>query len=159
MTRPTINLAVKPMFRRIAYLSSIVLGLYGCGAMPSPYLGRCGKAPNLEVISLTMFPDPLPAARKIDQWRAMVRSDSAELCLTTLTIVETEASIPVTQERQVELSLGANEILLYSVEDYRLTGNRICFELNGYLSGTKIAVDSPRRYCARTIDKGWWSMR
>ena len=159
MTRLTIHLAVKPIFRPILYFTSLVLGLYGCGAMPSPYLGRCGKAPNLEVISLTMFPDPLPAARKIDQWRAMVRSDSAELCLTTLTIVETEASIPVTQERQVELSLGANEILLYSVEDYRLTGNRICFELNGYLSGNKIAVDSPRRYCARTIDKSWWSMR
>ena len=159
MTRLTINLAVTPMFRRIAYLTSIVLGLYGCGAMPNPYLGSCGKTPNLEVISLTMFPDPLPAARKIDQWRAMVRSDSAELCLTTLAIVEAGAAVPVTQERQAELSLGANEILLYSVEDYRLTGNRICFELSGYISGNKAAVESPRRYCARTIDKGWWSMR
>src|ERR1700752_1697287 len=102
MAKRSINLAVKPMFGRIAYLASIVLALYGCGAMPNPYLGRCGKAPNLEVISLTMFPDPLPAARKIDQWRAMVRSDSAELCLTALTIVEAEASLPVTQERQVE---------------------------------------------------------
>src|SRR5258705_6808027 len=122
MTRLLINLAVKSIFRRIAYLASILLGLYGCSALPNPHLGRCGKAPNLEVISLTMFPDPLPAARKIDQWRAMVRSDSAELCLTTLTIVEGETSVPVTQERPVELSLGANEILLYSVEDYRLTG-------------------------------------
>lgn len=147
------------MFRRIAYLTSIVLGLYGCGAMPNPYLGSCGKAPNLEVISLTMFPDPLPAARKIDQWRAMVRSDSADLCLTTLAIVEAGNPTRITQERQVELSLGANEILLYSVDDYRLTGNRICFELAAYLNGNKTAVDSPRRYCARTIDKGWWSMR
>ena len=159
MTQLTIDHPVKPIFIRVAYLTSIVLGLYGCGAMPNPYLGRCGKAPNLEVISLTMFPDPLPSARKIDQWRAMVRSDGADLCLTTLTIVEAEASLPVTQERQVELSLGANEILLYSVEDYRLTGSRICFELTGYISGNKIAIDSPRRYCARTIDKGWWSMR
>jgi hypothetical protein len=159
MTRLTIYLVVKPIFRRIAFFISIVLGLYGCGAVPNPYLGRCGKAPNLEVISLTMFPDPLPAARRIDQWRAMVRSDSTELCSTTLTIVEAETSVPVTQERQVELSLGANEILLYSVEDYRLTGNRICFELTGYISGNKVAVDSPRRYCTRTIDKGWWSMR
>ena len=159
MTRLRINLAVKPTFTPIAYLASLVLGLYGCGAMPNPYLGRCGKAPNLEVISLTMFPDPLPAARKIDQWRAMVRSDSTELCLTTLTIVEAGASVPATQERQVELSLGANEVLLYSVEDYRLTGNRICFELAGYISGNKAVVESPRRYCARTIDKGWWSMR
>ena len=159
MTRLTINLAVKAIFTRVAFLTSIVLGLYGCGALPNPYLGRCGKAPNLEVISLTMFPDPLPAARKIDQWRAMVRSDSAELCLTTLTIVEAETSVPVTQERQVELSLGANEILLYSVEEHRLTGSRICFELTGYISGNKVAVDSPRRYCARAIDKGWWSMR
>ena len=159
MAKRSINLAVKPMFGRIAYLASIVLGLYGCGALPSPYLGRCGKAPNLEVISLTMFPDPLPAARKIDQWRAMVRSDSAELCMTTLTIVEAGEPVPVTQERQVELSLGANEILMYSVEDYRLTGNRICFELTGYVSGNKAAIESPRRYCARIIDKGWWSMR
>ena len=70
-----------------------------------------------------------------------------------------EASVSVTQERQVELSLGANEILLYSVEDYRLTGNRICFELTGYISGNKVAVDSPRRYCTRIIDNDWWSMR
>ena len=96
MTRLTIHLAVKPIFSPILYFTSLVLGLYGCGAMPSPYLGRCRKAPNLEVISLTMFPDPLPAARKIDQWRAMVRSDSTELCLTTLTIIEAEASVPVT---------------------------------------------------------------
>jgi hypothetical protein len=147
------------MNRPIALFCLIAIGLSGCATLSDPYLGSCGKKPNLEIISLTMFPDPLPEARKIDQWRAIMRSDSAELCQTTLAIVEEGKSHPITQERKVELTLGANEILFTSVDSYRMSGNRICFEITGYLDGNKAPVKSPRRFCARTIDKGWWSMR
>ena len=150
---------MKMMNRQIALFCLIAIGISGCATLANSYLGSCGKTPNLEVVSLTMFPDPLPESRKIDQWRAIVRSDSAELCQTTLAIVEEGKSQPLTQERKVELTLGANEILLYSTDDYRLTGNRTCFELTGYINGNKAAIATPRRFCARTIDKGWWSMR
>jgi hypothetical protein len=144
--------------RPIALFCLIAIGISGC-ALTNSYLGACGKTPNLEVISLAMFPDPLPEARKIDQWRAIVRSDSSELCQTTLAIVEEGKSQPVAQERKVELTLGANEILFTSVDSYQMIGNRICFEITGYLDGNKAAIAAPRRFCARTIDKGWWSMR
>jgi len=145
--------------RQIALFCLIAMSFAGCAALTNPYLGSCGKTPNLEIVSLTMFPDPLPESRKIDQWRAIVRSDSSELCQTTLAIVEEGKTQPITPERQVELTLGANEILFTSVDSYRMRGNRICFEITGYLDGNKTALKSPRRFCARVIDKGVWSMR
>ncbi len=149
---------MKTMNRPIALFGLIAMGLSAC-AVANSYLGACGKKPNLEVVSLAMFPDPLPEARKIDQWRVIVRSDSAELCQTTLAIIEEGKSQPITQERKVELTLGANEILFTSNDSYRMSGNRICFEITGYLDGTKAAIAAPRRFCARAIDKGLWSMR
>ena len=149
---------MKTMTGPIALFGLIAMGLSGC-AVTNPNLGSCGQTPNLEVISLTMFPDPLPEARKIDQWRAILRSDSSDLCQTTLAIVEEGKPQPVAQERKVELTLGANEILFTSIDSYRMSGNRICFEITGYLDGSKAAIKSPRRFCARTIDKGLWSMR
>ena len=106
-----------------------------------------------------MFPDPLPEARKIDQWRAIIRSDGSDLCRTTLSITEAGADKAITPEKESELTLGANEMVLYSFDDYRLSGNEVCFEVSAYMSGKKVSVDAPRRFCARTIDRGWWSMR
>jgi hypothetical protein len=135
------------------------LTLQACALQQTPYTGSCGKAPKLELMSLTMFPDPLPEARKIDQWRAMIRSDSSEVCQTTLSIIATGGSEPITQEAKAELTLGANDIRLYSLDNYRLSGKEICFEINAYIDGKKISLDAPRRSCAHSIDSGWWSMR
>ncbi|HWH79811.1 MAG TPA: hypothetical protein VNT76_20665 [Candidatus Binatus sp.] len=148
---------------KIFYLLTSLIGfgtlvLAGCSQV-NPYFGSCGKAPNLEVIALNMFPDPLPAARKIDQWRAIVRSDSADLCKTTLAVAIEGQSTPITAERSADLALGANEVLLYTLDDYRLSGDRLCFELTAYINSEKLAVKAPRRFCARTIDRDWWSMR
>jgi hypothetical protein len=133
--------------------------LQSCTPAQNPYLGSCGWTPRLELISLAMFPDPLPEARKIDQWRAIIRSDSSDLCQTTLAVVEADTYKMITAERETELSLGANEVIFYSVDSYRLSGNEICFEVSAYMHGNKISLDSPRRFCARTIDRAWWSMR
>jgi len=122
-------------------------------------MGSCGKTPKLELMSLAMFPDPVPEARKIDQWRAIIRSDSSEICQTTLSIFEAGSKELITHEVKTDLTLGANEVLLYSLDDYRLSSNEVCFEVNAYIAGTKVALESPRRFCARTIDSGWWSMR
>jgi len=125
----------------------------------TPHTGSCGKTPNLVLMSLAMFPDPLPEARKIDQWRAVIRSDSSDVCQTTLSLVEAGAAEAITQQVQTELTLGANEVRLYSLDNYRLSGKEICFEVNAYINGQKVPLDAPRRSCARTIDSGWWSMR
>ena len=137
----------------------IALLLQSCGVVQTPYSGVCGRAPNLELESLAMVPDPLPEARKIDQWRAIIRSDSADLCKTTLTVIEADSDKPVTPERESELSLGTNEITFSSLDAYRLSGSEICFNVSAYMAGQPITLKSPKRFCARTIDRGWWSMR
>ena len=133
--------------------------LQSCTVAQTPYMGTCGRTPKLELVSLALAPDPLPEARKIDTWRAIIRSDSADVCQTTLDIVEAETQKPVTPELQSEVSLGMNEVILDSLADYRLSGNEICFTVGAYINNNKITLESPRRFCARTIDRGWWSMR
>lgn len=150
--------------KRKNYLSFLVilliLNLPACATQrQTPYTGSCGKTPNLELVSLSMFPDPLPEARKIDQWRAVIRSDGSDLCQTTLSIVDTAGAEPITQEVKTELTLGANHVRLYALDNYRLSGKEICFEVNAYIDGKKLSLHAPRRFCARTIDQGWWSMR
>ena len=140
-------------------LSASVLLLQSCSVAQIPYMGSCGRTPNLELVSLAMTPDPLPEARKIDQWRVMIRSDSSDICETTLGVMEADTDRPITPEKQTELSLGVNEFTIFSLEDYRLSGSESCFEVSAYIHNQLITLQSPRRFCARTIDRGWWSMR
>ncbi|HKY07915.1 MAG TPA: hypothetical protein VJQ55_06725 [Candidatus Binatia bacterium] len=76
-----------------------------------------------------------------------------------LTVVEAGTEKSITPQQPVELSLGANDIVAYAIEDYRLSGNEVCFEIRAYLREDKISLESRRPFCARTIDRGWWSMR
>src|SRR5581483_10488547 len=110
-------------------------------------------------MSLTMYRDPLPEARKIDEWRAIIRSDSSAVCQTTLTVVDAETKKVISLETKIDLTLGANEVPLYSIDDYRLSGNQACFEVNAYINGQQAPLEAPRPFCARTIEKGGWSMR
>lgn len=48
-----------------------------------------------------MIPDPFPEARKIDQWRAIIRSDSSDLCQTTLGVVEADTDKLVIPENSL----------------------------------------------------------
>ena len=148
---------------RFCYLTfpfvALAAMLQSCTVPQSPYAGICGRTPNLELVSLAMAPDPLPEARKIDTWRAIIRSDSADVCRTTIDVVEAESQKPVTPELRSEVSLGMNEVILDSLANYRLSGNEICFTVGAYINNNKVALQSPRRFCARTIDRGWWSMR
>jgi hypothetical protein len=136
----------------------LLMGLIfqSCGAVRT---GPCSKTQNLELVSLAMYRDPLPEARKIDQWRAIIRSDSSAICQTSISIAEAESKQLITHETKTDLSLGINQILLYSLDDYRLSGKEVCFEVNVSIDGNKIPIDAARRFCARTIDRGLWSMR
>jgi len=150
---------VKSIRRRALLFLAVASLLQACGASQTAYLGTCGKTPNLELTSLTMYRDPLPEARKIDEWRAIIRSDSSDVCQTTVTIADAETKRIISLETKIDLTLGANEVPLYSIDDYRLSGKQVCFEVNAYINGNQAPLDSPRQFCARTIEKGWWSMR
>jgi hypothetical protein len=149
--------------RRIDYFIKLFVPLalmfQGCAVPQNPYVGSCSKVPKPEIISLAMSPDPLPEARRIDQWRVIIRSDSSDLCQATLDVVESNTGKVITEEKPSEITLGANEIFLNSLEDYRLSGDLICFEVNAYIGGTKVAIKSSRRFCARRFNRSWFSMR
>lgn len=141
-------------------LACLAVVLEGCtSTAQTPYIGSCAKPPKFEIESLAFFPDPLPEARKIDQWRAIIRSDSSEICPATLAIVEAGKSEPITREAKAELTIGVNNVLFYAVDSYRMSGTELCFELAAYINGNKAPMESPRPFCAQTIDRGWWSMR
>lgn len=130
-----------------------------CAPAQNPYFTSCGKAPKLELVSLAMFPDPLPEARKIDQWRAVIRSDGSDLCETALAVRQEGKGQSITLQTRAELSLGQNHVLLYADENYRLSGGEVCFEMSAHIGGKNVPIETARRFCARTIDRGWWSMR
>src|SRR4030095_8249879 len=114
---------VKNVNHAAMMLGLTALILQSCATSQTPHQGSCGKTPKLELESLTMFPDPLPEARKIDQWRATIRSDSSDICHATLAIiatVEDGKTEPITLAKQAELSLGGNNILLYGIARSRL---------------------------------------
>jgi len=115
--------------------------------------------PNLELVALTMYRDPLPEARRIDQWRAIIRSDGQGVCRATLNIVDGAKKELISHQAETELSLGTNEVILYSLDNYRLTGNEVCFEVNASIGADKVNLKSPQPFCARTMGSGWWSMR
>src|ERR1700746_1360028 len=88
----------------------------------------CGKEHKLEIVSLAIYPDPLPESRRIGQWRVRIRSDAPKECQTTIRVVETGTSDPITQEKLLVLSPGVNDISLSTAESYRLTGKERCFD-------------------------------
>src|ERR1043166_2929707 len=117
---------VKLIRCRVLLLLAVASLLQACGVSQTAYHGTCGKTPNLELTSLAMYRDPLPEARKIDEWRAIIRSDSSDVCQTTLNIADAETKKVISQETKIDLTLGANEVALYSLDDYRLSGNQVC---------------------------------
>jgi len=119
----------------------------------------CGTEQKLEIVSLALYPDPLPESRRIDEWRMRIRSDAPKECQTTIRVVETGTSDPISQEKLLVLSPSVNDISLSAAERYRLTGTERCFDVVADSDGSKQPIDSPRKWCARLVDGRWWSMR
>ena len=57
------------------------------------------------------------------------------------------------------MTLGANEVTFYPLDNYRLSGAKFCFAVSAYMHANELSLGSPRRFCARNVDGGWWSMR
>lgn len=134
----------------------------GCGQIfrssqyPAP---ACGKQHALQLIAVRFFPDPLPEARRIDQWRASIRSDAAETCRTQLVVAEKDKSDNISVEYTVYINPGNNEIFMNGLDKYRLSGADLCFQVLAHRDGAKTPLDAKEKHCARTIDKALWSMR
>lgn len=144
----------------LAILAAI-LAAAGCGILrgaqyPAP---PCGKQHELQLITVRFFPDPLPEARRIDQWRATIRSDSAETCRTQIAVTERNKNDNIGVEYTVYINSGSNEIYMNGLDKYRLSGSDVCFQVMALRDGAKAPIESKEKHCARTIDKALWSMR
>lgn len=144
---------------------SIILSLFavwGCGQIfrtaqyPAP---ACGKQHPLQLVSVKFFPDPIPETRRIDQWRATIRSDSAETCRTNIAVTEKDKNENISIEYTVYLTSGNNEIFLNGMDKYRVSGNDLCFQVLATIDGSKSPMITKEKHCARAIDKALWSMR
>ena len=135
------------------------IGFQSCIFRQPEHAVLCGQEQKLEVVSIAIYPDPLPESRRIDEWRVRIRSDAPKECQTTVRLVETGASNPITQEKLLVFSPGMNDISLNLAESYRLSGTEQCFAAVTDSDGSKRPVDSPRKWCARLVDGRWWSMR
>jgi hypothetical protein len=112
----------------------------------------------LEILSLSIYPDPLPTTRRLEEWNLRLRSDSAEDCQTPIRIIEIERDI-VAAETAAHIKVGANEIKFTPVPAYRFTANERCFNVVVASKETKIQIDGPQTFCALLLDNRWWTMR
>lgn len=106
-----------------------------------------------------MYPDPLPDARRIEEWRLRVRSDAPEECHVFIRIVEIEREGVVAAEGASALMRGVNEIKLGSAQNYRFTSNERCFNVVVQSQESKVQLEGPQAFCALHIDNQWWTMR
>ncbi len=118
----------------------------------------CSQRHHLEVVSLSIYPDPLPDARRIDEWRLRVRFDTPEECQALIRIVEIERDI-VAAETAAFLILGVNEIKLPPAQDYRFTADERCFNVVAQSKEAELQIKGPHAFCALHIDNRWWTMR
>jgi hypothetical protein len=122
--------------------------------LPAP----CTERLHLEVVSLSIYPDPLPDARPIDEWRLRVRSDTPAECQAFIRVVEVEREI-VAAEAAAFLILGVNEVKLRPSQNYQFTGNERCFNVVAQLKEGKIQIEGRQTFCALHIDNRWWTLR
>jgi hypothetical protein len=140
-------------------LSALAIVFQSCVFRQGERSVACGKEHNLEIVSLAVYPDPLPESRRIDEWRVRIRSNAPKECQTTVGIVEKGKPDPVAQEKPSVLSPGISDISLNAAERYRFSGKEQCFDVVTLSDGSKRPVDSARELCARLVDGRWWSMR
>jgi hypothetical protein len=124
----------------------------------APAATVCNQAQHVEVVSLAFYPDPLPDARRIDEWRLRVRSDTPDECQTLIQIVEVEREL-VAAQSSAYLILGVNEIKLIPDPEYRFTANERCFNVIAKSADGAIQIEGPKTFCALRIDNRWWTIR
>ena len=145
---------------RLAFLLAVaaIMIFQNCAFGKSDLPIPCSQRDHLEIVSLSIYPDPLPDTRRVEEWRLRLRFDSAEECQTPVRIVEIERDV-VAAETAALLKSGVNEIKLAPAQDYRFTANERCFNVVVASKESKIQIDGPQTFCALRIDNRWWTMR
>ncbi|MBM4263868.1 MAG: hypothetical protein FJ145_20905 [Deltaproteobacteria bacterium] len=146
-----------PIIVILATLTTVGCGqIFRSSQYPAP---ACGKQHPLQLVAVRFFPDPLPEARRVDQWRATIRSDATETCRTQLMVTERDKSENISIEYTVYINPGSNEVFMNGMDKYRVSGTDLCFQVLALRDGAKAPLETKENHCAKTIDKALWSMR
>jgi len=151
--------------KSLAVLIAAVFAICGCAYWSSkpppapPPAIACGPQQPLEVLSLSLYPDPLPETRRVDSWRAIIRSDGTEICHIDLQVREKDKEQGATLLYTVHLSAGTNKVILNGADDYRVHGTELCYQVVSVVEGVAKPLSTSETFCAREMTKDSWSMR
>ena len=143
---------------RLAFLLGVAGMIFQNCAFSKSDSPTCNQRDHLEIVSLSIYPDPLPDMKRLEEWSLRLRFNGAEECQTSIRITEVERDI-VTAETVALLRLGVNAIKLVPAQDYRFTANERCFKVVVASKESQIQIDGPQTFCALHIDNRWWTMR
>jgi hypothetical protein len=119
----------------------------------------CGGGHRLQIVDFNMTPDPIAQGQRIGRLLVTLRADGTGECQTVIRVREESGSDLIAQERVYGLQPGINEIVFEPYERYRFSRNEHCFVVLADIAGTARPVDASRRFCARQVGGGRWSMR
>ena len=122
-------------------------------------IAACGKEHPMEVVALRLIPDPISEKRPVDEWHIRVRSDAGKECRATLRVVESGKTDGLSKDISGDLVTGLNQIVLLAGGEYRLTGESVCFDVTIVNDKAATPLPKARNFCAKFIDKSFWSMR
>ncbi len=145
-------------FNLVGLLSAVAIMILPNSAFAGDLSKPCSHSDHLKIISLSIHPDPLPDASRVEEWLLRLRYNSEAECQTVIQIVETEREV-VAAEAAVLIRSGANEIKLTPAPDYRFMANERCFNVVLTATDSKIESEDRQAFCVLRIDNRWWTMR
>lgn len=146
---------------KIGLLAFVALALQSCAVVDRDRdrdVAYCGGNHRLQIVDLETTPDPILRGARINRWFVRLRADGSGECRTVIRIRDMEGN-EVAREVARRLRPGINEIEISPDEGYRFSRKEHCFQVIADISGTWRPVDAARRFCAREIANGRWTMR
>jgi hypothetical protein len=116
----------------------------------------CEGTHRLQVVDLDMTPDPVTEGQRIGQFRIYLRADSTGECATQLHVRDGDEI--VASERVYRLRPGTNEIRIEPDNRYHFRRKEHCFQVVANIERSNRPVDGKKRFCARNIGGGRWSL-
>jgi len=116
-------------------------------AQPAPVL----RHPDLKVIQLTMFPDPVREGQRVG-FEAIVANYSQYSARVQFFIQDRDEV--VTQANDIWLRPGDNRIV-FPQTNYRFSRNEYCFTLVVDIERTRRSIDLAKEFCVQRSYQGW----
>jgi hypothetical protein len=133
--------------------------LEGCVVAEGDRWSRCGKDVRLQVVDLSMSPDPINDGQRVREWKVRLRADERTRCETVIQIRERPGNELAGRDRVSRLRGGINDIEIDPSDGYRFSRKEHCFAVVANIEGTGRSIDASRRFCARQIAGRRWTLK